>query len=60
MTLGEVHMTSSIVPSTQPCLVPATQFESPDVEMRDGDSLAPDTLEGETSDVSGFYLVIDA
>ena len=55
-------MISSIVPLTQPCLVPATQSEGPDVEMRDSDILAQDTLEGETDSVSGifiFYLALN-
>ena len=49
-----MHMISPVVPSTQPGLIPATQSESLDVEMQDGDTLALGTLEGETSDVSGF------
>jgi hypothetical protein len=49
-------MISHIVPAVQPCLVPDTQFETPDVEMRDGDILVPDTLEEETNNVSGFVI----
>ena len=49
-------MISSIVPSAQPCLVPATQPEGPAVEMRDSDVLAQVTPKGEISSVSGVLF----